>query len=71
MQDMRSSTPSFTLELELFSDLVEAVLAHGSEIAAAAHALAMLDVSSALAHIAAEQNYVRPVLENSLAFDMV
>lgn len=62
---------ALALELKLFSDLVNAVLAHASEIAAAAHALATLDVASALAHAAAEQNYVRPVLENSLAFDIV
>ena len=62
---------ALALELKLFADLTDAVMAEASGIAEAAHALAVLDVASGLAQTAQETNAVRPVLENSTAFDIV
>jgi DNA mismatch repair protein MutS len=58
------------LELRLWEDLVGEVMAHRSEIAAAAAALAILDLSAALAELAAEADWVRPVVEDSAAFEV-
>ncbi len=55
-------------ELEIFENLSAEVLSHGTTIAAAAHALATLDCMSALATLALENNYCRPVIDNSLTF---
>lgn len=59
-----------SLELRLFTDLVSAVLTNAEQIASAAHALAMLDVASGLAETAEEFNYTRPVLDDSLTFNI-
>ncbi len=58
------------LELEIFAKLVEEVAARKTEIAAAARALAELDVAVALAQLAAENNYTRPVVDGSEDFDV-
>ncbi len=58
------------LELELFAGLVAETLKKSEEISLTAQALAALDVSSALAELAAENNYARPVVDSSLAFDI-
>ncbi|NOZ43508.1 MAG: DNA mismatch repair protein MutS [Alphaproteobacteria bacterium] len=59
---------ALVLEHEIFEQLVEAVLKDGQAISRAAHALARLDVATALAELAAEQNYTRPQVDDSLAF---
>ncbi len=56
------------IELETFDRLSAAVLAQAAAIKACAEALAVLDVSSALAHLAAERDYVRPEIDSSLQF---
>ncbi len=61
---------ALALELQLFSDLVNAVLSEAAAIASSAHALAMLDVACGLADVAEEYDYVRPVLDDSYAFDI-
>ncbi len=61
---------ALALELNLFADLVGAVLSAASQIAGTAHALAMLDVACGLAQVAEENGYVRPVLDDSFAFDV-
>ncbi len=48
------------LELETFDRLAAAVIAASDAIKAAAEALALLDVASALAALAVERDYVRP-----------
>jgi DNA mismatch repair protein MutS len=58
------------LEQDIFSDLTKAVLASEAEISDAASALAEIDHIAGLAELAQEQNYVRPVLEDSDAFDI-
>jgi DNA mismatch repair protein MutS len=56
------------LEGQLFTELVTAVLARAPAIAAAAQALAQLDVAAALAELAAAGNWCRPLVDDSLAF---
>ncbi len=59
---------ALALELEVFDRLAAAVTAAGGAIKAAAEALAMIDVVAALAALAAERDYVRPEVDDSLAF---
>jgi DNA mismatch repair protein MutS len=56
------------IELATFDDLAAAVTAAAPMIKEAAEALAVLDVASALAEIAVERQYVRPEVDQSLAF---
>ena len=61
---------ALALELRLYEDLVAEVMARRAEIAAAAMALATLDVAAALAELAAEAEWVRPLVEESIAFEI-
>ena len=61
---------ALALELNLFADLVAEVLAHVSEIATAAAAMAALDVVSSLAHLAVDCDYVRPIVDDGSAFEI-
>lgn len=61
---------ALAMELELFEDLVKEVTSRASEIAQAANALAHLDVTSALARLAMEKRWSRPVMDDSSAFDI-
>jgi DNA mismatch repair protein MutS len=56
------------IELDTFERLTALVLAQSAPIKQAAEALAALDVASALATLAAERDYVRPQVDNSLQF---
>jgi DNA mismatch repair protein MutS len=56
------------LELETFERLSAAVVADTAAIKNCAEALARLDVASALAQLAAERDYARPVVDDGLAF---
>ncbi|HWL31132.1 MAG TPA: DNA mismatch repair protein MutS [Xanthobacteraceae bacterium] len=59
---------ALNLELEIFDRLCAAVIAARDDIKAAAEALALLDVASALATLAVERSYVRPEIDRSLDF---
>ncbi|MDE2020914.1 MAG: DNA mismatch repair protein MutS, partial [Patescibacteria group bacterium] len=59
------------LEQEIFAKLLAEITRYGEKITATARAIAQVDVSSALAHLAVDKNYVRPVVEASLAFDII
>jgi len=59
---------ALALELEIFDRLTAAVTAASGAIKAAADALAMIDVAAALAALAVERDYVRPEIDDSLAF---
>jgi len=61
---------ALALELEIFDRLTAAVTAASSAIKAAADALAMIDVVAALATLAVERDYVRPEVDDSLAFSI-
>ncbi len=56
------------LELEIFERLVTACITASDDLRAAADAFALLDVSSALARLAADENYIRPEVDGSLDF---
>ena len=56
------------LELEIFERLCAMALAASDDLRAAAHAFAMLDVATALAKLAVDDNYVRPEVDGSLGF---
>tara|TARA_R110002096_G_scaffold432240_1_gene648735 strand:+ start:158120 stop:160840 length:2721 start_codon:yes stop_codon:yes gene_type:complete len=58
------------LEHELFEKLVIKVMSSWDDIIRAASALATLDVGAALAELAVENNYSRPQVDDSLAFDI-
>ncbi len=59
---------ALALELEIFAELTRAVLAGQAALSAAGAALAELDHYAALAEVAVEQSYVRPVIDASLVF---
>ncbi|MBC7953526.1 MAG: DNA mismatch repair protein MutS [Rhodospirillaceae bacterium] len=57
-------------EMELLAALITEVVTRAAEIAAAARALAALDVASALAELAVEGRWTRPVVDDSVVFDI-
>lgn len=61
---------ALALELRLFQDLVDEVGRRATDIIETAHALAALDVAASHAHLAVERNYVKPILDESLAFEI-
>ncbi|MCL2505826.1 MAG: DNA mismatch repair protein MutS [Alphaproteobacteria bacterium] len=66
----QASQKSLALEMELFGELTKEVMAALEPLKNLAATLAFIDVKAALAEIAAEKNYVRPVVDDSLAFDI-
>ncbi len=62
----RAADQALALEIELFEDLVGEVAGHVEGIAEAAATLAALDVAAALAELARERRYCRPVVDDSL-----
>jgi DNA mismatch repair protein MutS len=61
---------ALAVEMQLFADLVSEVLQRLTELRRAAEAMAALDVAAALAELAVEQNYARPVVDDSLNFNI-
>jgi DNA mismatch repair protein MutS len=59
---------ALNLELEIFERLSARALAASNDLRAAAHAFALLDVATALAKLAVDDNYVRPEVDGSLGF---
>ena len=59
---------ALALELEIFDALAARVTAASAAIKQAAEALAAVDAMTALAALAVERNYVRPVVDGSLTF---
>ena len=59
---------ALNLELEIFERLCAKALAASDDLRAAAHAFALLDVATALAKLAVDDNYVRPEVDASLGF---
>ncbi|MBN8961439.1 MAG: DNA mismatch repair protein MutS [Rhizobiales bacterium] len=56
------------LELEIFEQLCAMAIEAGDDLRAAAHAFAVLDVATALAKLAVDENYVRSEVDSSLGF---
>lgn len=62
---------ALSIELGIFDTLTGETVANADAIRAGAAALATLDVSAGLAALAEEQGYCRPLVDNSLAFEIV
>lgn len=61
---------ALSIELEIFERLGQAIIDAGDAIKAAAHGLSILDVSAALAKLAQDENYSRPLVDDSRAFEI-
>ena len=59
------------MEQEIFAKLLAEITAASEKIIATARAVAQVDVRTALAHLAISRNYSRPIIEDSLAFDII
>ena len=59
---------ALTLELEIFAQLINAVMSNADDIALTAQALAQIDVFAAFAMLAIEQNYICPKVTDVSAF---
>ena len=66
-----ASGKSLQIELVHFEQAREKILQQTQCLQIMAHAAAQLDVATALANLAEEQGYVRPTVDDSLAFDVV
>ncbi|MCT6887567.1 DNA mismatch repair protein MutS [Bartonella apis] len=62
---------ALTIELELFDKLVEEIADQADFIRQAAMALSVFDVSASNASLAEEQGYCRPIVDQSLDFEIV
>ncbi|UTW59157.1 DNA mismatch repair protein MutS [Kordiimonas sp. SCSIO 12603] len=62
---------ALALEADMFTGLVAMIMELAGPISMAADALAMLDVSTSLATLAEEDRYIRPEVDDSLAFDVI
>ena len=58
------------LEVEIFEVLCREIETHAPAIAVSAGAVARLDVAAALAELAEVRRYVRPMIDDSLAFEI-
>ena len=61
---------ALAIEQEVFADLCTLIAGQEAALGAVASALAELDHHAGLAELAEEQNYVRPILDDSLAFEI-
>ena len=65
-----SSEKALNLELELFNELANEVKNSSKQLLSTAKALAEFDVGVAMAQLAVEKKYCRPVVDNSLDFEI-
>jgi DNA mismatch repair protein MutS len=66
----RAHEKALEIETAIFARLVAAVLAETDTLRSVADALAELDVTAGLAHLAATRGYARPTIDDSLSFDI-
>lgn len=62
---------ALAFELQLFDEMVTSVKAVSDDIVKTANAFAELDVAAGLADLAAEYNYCRPLVDDSLSFEII
>ncbi|MGD9638636.1 MAG: DNA mismatch repair protein MutS [Alphaproteobacteria bacterium] len=62
---------ALALELQLFENLIKDVLLHSDELAKTAASIAAIDVAASLAELASNMGYARPVVDDSLDFEIV
>ena len=61
---------ALAIEQEIYSHLVEQVVARRDHVSRVAVAIAAVDVAAALAELAERRRYVRPMVDNSMSFDI-
>jgi DNA mismatch repair protein MutS len=66
----RAGEQALAIETDIFATLAAAVLAAEQPLGTVAAALAELDHHAALAELAFEQTYVRPVIDDGMAFEI-
>ncbi|WDI32418.1 DNA mismatch repair protein MutS [Hyphococcus flavus] len=66
----RARDEALAREIEIFSNLRSMTLAHREAILAAAGSVAEIDLTASGAVLAREQNFVRPTVDNSHAFEI-
>ena len=66
----RARDEALARELAIFDDLVRSVMNVREAIAEAGSSLAEIDVAAALAELAMSESYIRPVIEDGLAFEI-
>ncbi len=66
-----ASDKALAIELKLFDDLLTLVKAASDDISRTAKAIGELDIGAALADLAVEKNYCRPVVDESLDFEII
>jgi DNA mismatch repair protein MutS len=66
----RAHEAALEIELKVFASLRYDALSRTTELRELADALAELDVTTALAHLAATRSYTRPEIDTSLAFEI-
>jgi len=62
---------ALSIDLAIFEELTAEAVSHADSIRAAAVALSVFDVSASLAVLAEEQGYCRPLVDDSLSFNIV
>ncbi len=65
-----ASEKSLALELEIFARLVDDIRICAEDILKTAKSFAEIDVAAALAELAEEKNYCRPLVDESLTFEI-
>jgi DNA mismatch repair protein MutS len=70
MKIEQAGQTALAIELDLFESLVAETASLSGALARIADALSVLDVGSALAALAEARNYVRPMVDDSLAFSI-
>ncbi|KIN74418.1 DNA mismatch repair protein MutS [Sulfitobacter guttiformis] len=67
---LNAGNHALELEKQIYASIRNAVLENAGEIGATSAALAELDLAAALADLAQSENWVRPTVDNSRAFDI-
>lgn len=66
----RAADRALALEMELYDHLIAQITAWGTQILGAAEAMASLDVAASHGELAVERDYTRPLVDDSLQFDI-
>jgi len=67
---LAAADKALSMEMQVFDELVRAVITQSEALLAYSHALSSLDVSSSLAQIAEVENFCRPIVDESSAFSI-
>jgi DNA mismatch repair protein MutS len=67
---LNAGNRALEIEKSLFQSLKQAILTRNEQVSAAAAALAEIDLTAALAHLARSENWVRPQIDDSRDFEV-